>query len=266
MQHPPMIRPPAVAGAFYPQRPRDLQTALDAAWAGRRQVQAPAPKAMIVPHAGYVYSGAVAASAYALLQGGQRSISRVVLLGPSHHYALHGFCVPLADAWQTPLGNVALDTDRLAELAARADVLASDHPHEPEHALEVQLPFLQRALHGAWKLVPVLVGQVPAAQVADVIDELWGGPETLVVVSSDLSHFHPQREAERIDADTVAQIAALRSDGLSGERACGARPLAGLLEAARRHGLRAQVIDVRTSADAGGDAQRVVGYASVLLD
>ena len=261
-----MVRPPAMAGVFYPLRPRDLQTALDTAWAGRRVIEAKSPKALIAPHAGYQYSGAVAASAYALLQGGERSIERVVLLGPSHHFALPGFCVPLADAWQTPLGKVALDTDVLAELSARPDVLASDRPHEPEHALEVQLPFLQRVLHGPWKLVPVLVGKLPPEQVADLLDAVWGGPETLVVVSTDLSHFHPQREAERIDADTVASIAALRSEAISGDRACGARPLAGLLEAARRHGLHAQLIDVRTSADAGGDSQRVVGYASALLD
>lgn len=262
---PALVRPPAVAGAFYPQHPQALRAALHGAWADRRPLQSAVPKALIVPHAGYRYSGAVAASAYALLQGDQRSIERVVLLGPSHHYALSGFCVPQADAWQTPLGTVALDTALLAELATRPDVLASDRVHQPEHALEVQLPFLQQALAGPWRLVPVLVGQADAAEVAGLIDALWGGAETLVVVSTDLSHFLPLRQAEHVDAATVAQIAALRSDGLSGEQACGARPLAGLLQAARRRGMRAQVLDVRTSADAGGDAQRVVGYASVAL-
>ncbi len=256
------IRPAAVAGMFYPADARELVLELDAmlghsAGAGL----APGfPKALIVPHAGYIYSGNVAAEAYDRLRPARGIVRRVVLLGPCHRVPVRGLALPDALAFATPLGEVPLDRDAIASLAGLPQVVVSSAVHAEEHALEVQLPFLQRVL-GEFRLVPLAVGAATPAQVAEVIEKLWGGEETLIVVSSDLSHFHPYDEACAIDRGTAQAILAYDSD-IDHKQACGATPVAGLLLAARRHKLNVELLDLRNSGDTAGGKGRVVGYAS----
>ena len=226
----PVSRPAAVAGMFYPADARALAHEVDALLgAVPRGASAHAPKIVVVPHAGYVYSGAVAAQAYALLAPWRGRIRRVVLLGPTHRVAVRGLAVPSASAFETPLGRVPLDVEALARLKALPQVVASDEAHALEHAIEVQLPFLQRVLAPAsFALVPLAVGRASAAEVQQVLEAVWGGDETLIVSSTDLSHYLPYDEARRVDRATVGAI--LRLDArLDHEQACGATPLAGAL-------------------------------------
>ena len=219
------------------------------------------PKALVVPHAGYIYSGPVAANAYALLKPARGIVKRVVLLGPCHRVAVRGLALPGVDAFDTPLGRVPIDAE--AANLARALPQVGDFPptHAQEHSLEVQLPFLQEVL-GEFALVPLVVGAATADQVAEVIDRLWGGPETLVVISSDLSHYHPYDEARMMDESTVDAIMAMRTD-IDHEHACGATPMTGFLTVARRRGLKPELLDLRNSGDTAGDHVRVVGYAAL---
>ena len=218
------------------------------------------PKAIIAPHAGYIYSGPIAASVYALLAPVAAQISRVVLLGPTHRIGVNGLALPSTTHFATPLGSVEIDRDAVASLADLPQVVIADPPHAQEHSLEVQLPFLQTVL-GEFRLVPLAVGHTGAREVAEVIARLWGGPETLIVISSDLSHFHTHAEARRIDGDTAAQILAL--DQLTSfDQACGALPINGLLAVARQRGLRIERVAQCNSGDTAGDKSRVVGYAA----
>lgn len=257
----PTVRPAAVAGSFYPDDPIVLRRAvadlLANAGAG---AASPAPKALIVPHAGYVYSGAVAASAYAGLAGLRGRIRRVVLLGPTHRVAVRGLALPEVECFATPLGHVQLDREGMAALAGLPQVVRSAAAHQMEHSLEVQLPFLQQVL-GDFELLPLAVGDATAAEVAEVLARVWGGDETLIVISSDLSHFLPDALARQVDGETVKAILAL-DPHLNHEQACGATPVNGLLLAARRHGLHPLALDVRNSSDTAGDPERVVGYAA----
>jgi AmmeMemoRadiSam system protein B/AmmeMemoRadiSam system protein A len=259
-----------VAGRFYPgdapSLRREVERCLGAAVA-RPHEGAAAPKMLLVPHAGTVYSGPVAASAYALLAPRRGRIRRVVLLGPTHRVAVRGLAAPGVEAFATPLGAVQLDCEALARVAALPQVTTSDAVHAEEHALEVQLPFLQAVLGtgDAFRLVPLAVGRASADEVAEVIEALWGGDETLVVVSSDLSHYLPYAEARQRDAATVARVLAL-DPRLDPHEACGAAPLAGALLVARRHRLAARLLDLRNSGDTAGDRARVVGYAAVAFE
>jgi len=256
------VRPAAVAGMFYAADARTLERDVDAYLRAVAEtgVTEEAPKALIVPHAGYVYSAPIAASAYRRLAPARGKIRRVVLLGPCHRVGVHGLALPGARAFQTPLGSIEIDQDAVAAIAHLPQVVQSAAAHAEEHSLEVQLPFLQRVL-GDFKLVPFAVGWVEPAQVAEVIEALWGGPETLVVVSSDLSHYHPYHVASGIDRETAEAIVAGRGD-LDHEQACGATPIAGLLLTARRRGLSAELLDLRNSGDTAGDHSRVVGYGA----
>ena len=218
------------------------------------------PKALIVPHAGYVYSGSVAAEAYDRLRPARGIVRRVVLLGPCHRVPVRGLALPDATAFATPLGQVPIDREATASLAELPQVVVNSAVHAEEHALEVQLPFLQRVL-GEFSLVPLAVGEATAAQVAEVIEKLWGGAETLIVISSDLSHYHPYEEARAIDRGTAQAILDYSTD-IDHEQACGATPVAGMLLAARRHKLKVELLDLRNSGDTAGGRGRVVGYAS----
>lgn len=256
------IRPAAVAGTFYPgdrdTLAREVSGYLAEAPAGR---PAPAyPKAIVVPHAGYIYSGAVAASAYALLRPARGLVKRVVLLGPCHRVAVRGLALPASTAFDTPLGRVPVDAAAVQALAGMPQVGVSAATHAQEHALEVQLPFLQAVL-GEFSVVPLVVGAAGAGDVAEVLDRLWGGAETLLVVSTDLSHYRSYDDARAIDGRTVAAVLAFDT-ALGHEQACGATPLSGLLLAAQRRGLEAELLDVRNSGDTAGGRDRVVGYAS----
>ncbi|MBN8442962.1 MAG: AmmeMemoRadiSam system protein B [Dechloromonas sp.] len=256
------IRPAAVAGLFYPDDHRVLQAQLTEFLAAAIPPEsAAAPKAIIVPHAGYIYSGAVAAAAYASLAPIREQIRRVVLLGPAHRMAVHAFALPASQGFMTPLGEVPLSQSDWLALHERPDVIVDDRPHALEHCLEVQLPFLQTML-GRFELVPLLVGGASDEAVAQVLESLWGGPETLIVISSDLSHFHRYREACSIDTLSVDQVLSLGAP-LDHEQACGATPINGLVRVARRHGLRTQLLDMRNSGDTAGPRDSVVGYASI---
>jgi len=259
------VRPAAVAGMFYPDDPRELADVVDA-YLDRtgEEAQAPGfPKALIVPHAGYVYSGPVAASAYDLLRPARGIVKRVVVLGPCHRVPVHGLALPRAQTFATPLGRVPLDAEGLLAIRDLPQVVESAATHAEEHALEVQLPFLQQML-GDFSLVPLVVGDAAPGEVAEVLERLWGGPETLVVISSDLSHYHAYERACEIDGATVRAILDFDA-GISHDQACGATPISGLLLAARRKGLAPRLLDCRNSGDTAGDRRRVVGYASFAL-
>lgn len=259
------VRPAAVAGMFYPDAPAVLRRTIDDMLATARPAARPAHiKALIVPHAGYVYSGPVAASAYALVAGLRDRIRRVVVLGPAHRVYVRGLALPEAGRFATPLGEVALDRTGMRALQDLPQVTVSAAAHRMEHALEVQLPFLQTVL-GEFSLLPLAVGEATADEVAEVLERVWGGDETLIVISSDLSHFLPAAQARQIDRGTANAILAL-DPHLDHEQACGATPINGLLQAARRHGLRAIELDLRNSADTAGDPQRVVGYAAFAFE
>jgi hypothetical protein len=220
----------------------------------------PPPKALIVPHAGYIYSGPIAASAYARLIPLSGTIRRVVLLGPTHRIGVRGLALPACDAFATPLGSVPVDHEAEALLAGLPQVIRHPGTHAQEHSLEVQLPFLQEVL-GDFSLVPLAVGDASPEEVAQVLEALWGGPETLIVISSDLSHYHSWATARDLDGATARSILAL-SPLQNHEQACGATPVNGLLLAARHHGLIPQMLDLRNSGDTAGDRNRVVGYGA----
>jgi AmmeMemoRadiSam system protein B/AmmeMemoRadiSam system protein A len=250
---------------FYPDDPRELADEV-AAHLDRTEdaPQAPGfPKALIVPHAGYVYSGPVAASAYDLLRPARGIVRRVVILGPCHRVPVRGLALPRASAFATPLGCIPLDTEAIRAIRDLPQVVESAATHAEEHALEVQLPFLQKVL-GDFSLVPLVAGDAAPEKVAEVLDRLWGGAETLVVVSSDLSHYHAYDRAREIDRATVRAILDFDA-GISHDQACGATPVSGLLIAAKRKGLAPRLLDCRNSGDTAGDRHRVVGYASFAL-
>jgi len=257
------VRAPAVAGSFYPADPAELRAlvARFLAEAAKPSQTEPVPRALIVPHAGYVYSGAIAGAAYLRAAKLSGRVRRVVLLGPAHRAFLRGLAAPRADAFATPLGVVPIDRKAIDDLIDLPQLTVSDAPHAGEHCLEVQLPFLQRVL-GEFRLVPLVVGDASDEDVQEVIERLWGGVETLLVVSSDLSHYHDYVTARQLDAKSCRAIEALEPGGLGPQSACGALPVRGLLRAARQLGLVARTLDLRSSGDTAGGRERVVGYGA----
>jgi AmmeMemoRadiSam system protein B len=258
------IRAPAVAGLFYPAAPEALRQTVATLLAGVGVTAAPRPRALIAPHAGYVYSGRVAAPAYARLAPWRDRISRVILLGPPHRVAVPGIATSSARGFATPLGDVALDADAVAEVAARPAVGYADRAHVPEHSLEVQLPFLQTVL-ARFTIVPLLVGAVPAAQVAQAIAPWWDAEDSLIVVSTDLSHYLDYDAARASDARTDAAIMALDPATIGPDDACGAYALRGLLHLAHGRGATIERLMCCNSGDTAGDRTRVVGYAAYAL-
>ncbi len=253
-------RSPAVAGLFYPGEHGALTRTLAKLLDSAQPNEPGTPKALIAPHAGYVYSGPIAASAYAQLTAARDTIHRVVLLGPAHRVAVRGIALPAAEQFVTPLGTLQIDADAVKRLRILPQVCVSDAAHALEHSLEVHLPFLQTVL-ADFTLIPLAVGDARPDEVAEVIEAVYGGPETLIVVSSDLSHYLPYAQAQSVDRSTCEAILALSSN-IDHEHACGATPVAGLSVVARRKGLRPELLDLRNSGDTAGDRSRVVGYAS----
>ncbi len=253
-------RPAAVAGMFYPADPAALAADVDRLLAEAPQANGPIPKAIIAPHAGYVFSGPTAAAVYARLRPARGVVRRVVLIGPAHRVPFHGLALSGADVLDTPLGPLAVDK----ATGPLPHVTVLDAAHAQEHSLEVHLPFLKTVL-GEVTVVPLLAGNCTPDEVADVLDALWGGPETLVVISSDLSHFLDYDTCKRVDAGTVAAIEHLDPAAITFDHACGRLPIAGLLTVARRRGLRIETVDVRSSGDTAGPRDRVVGYGAWAL-
>jgi len=258
-------RPAAVAGLFYPGDTVELRATLTRLLGETRPASVRPPRALIVPHAGYVYSGAVAAAAYRRLARWHDAYRRVVLLGPPHRVPVRGAATVSADRFGGPLGSVAVDREALSALLARGEVEVDDAAHATEHALEVQIPFLQSVLD-AFTLVPLLIGEMSAAATARLLAPWWEDPETLVVVSTDLSHFLDYAAAQRLDAITDGMILALDGRGLTPEHACGCRALAGLLHLARARGAHIERAAQCNSGDTAGARDRVVGYAAYVLD
>jgi len=259
------VRPAAVAGMFYPGNAPQLEAEVAELLDGIENFEPRLgyPKALIVPHAGYVYSGPIAARAYDELAAARGLIKRVVLIGPSHYVAGRGLALPECDAFETPLGRVRLDAEAIATLADLKQVVRSSAAHAQEHSLEVQLPFLQKVL-GDFSLVPLAAGSALTEEVMQVIHRLWGGPETLFVISTDLSHYHSYDEAKRIDGATLKRIEALAVD-LNYEEACGATGLNGLLAVARSKGLSIKQLAACNSGDTAGGKARVVGYSALAV-
>jgi len=275
--HVPSMRPPAVAGLFYPQNPQTLRAVVDDclvqavrpdrvpnAAGGALPVRASQPKALIVPHAGYVYSGPVAASAYSVLRDAAHRIDRVVLIGPSHFVRFSGLAVSQADGFETPLGAVPIDEAARRKVLRVPHVVPADAPHAHEHSLEVQLPFLQVVL-GEFQVLPIAAGDATARDVAAALESVWGDENTLIVVSSDLSHYLAYAAARRVDAATTRAILD-RSTGLDAEQACGYVGINGLMQVARDRGLEVRWLDLRNSGDTAGERSRVVGYGAFALD
>lgn len=259
-----MNRQPAVAGTFYPSNPQQLHQML-ARYLNDAKSDAKVPKAIIAPHAGYIYSGPVAATAYARLKNARHQIHKVVLIGPSHRVAFRGLAVSRAQTFSTPLGDIAVDEEAVQALVELPFVEYIEQAHTYEHSLEVHLPFLQEMLDD-FKLIPIVAGDATPEQVSQVIQMLWGGSETLIVVSSDLSHFHDYTTAQQLDRSTSEAIEHLQYEHILSESACGKVPVSGLLKLARDNSLSIKTIDLRNSGDTAGDKDRVVGYGAYVIE
>jgi len=258
------VRTPAVAGLFYPASAGELHAQIQQFLSQVEPSTEPPPKAIIVPHAGYIYSGPIAASAYARLRAAREVISRVALLGPSHRVGFRGIAVSGMNAFATPLGRIPLDQKAIEQVQRLPGVGFLEQAHAQEHSLEVHLPFLQEVL-GEFELTPLVVGDARPAEVGAVLEALWGGPETLIVVSSDLSHYQDYQTARRLDSATSQAIETLRYEDIGYDQACGRNPVNGLLWVARRKGLHGATIDLRNSGDTAGARDQVVGYGAYVF-
>lgn len=254
------VKTPAVAGLFYPGDAHELRTALQGYLTADGAAHEARPHALIAPHAGYQYSGPIAGSAYATLAPWADEIDRVVVLAPSHRVPFSGIATSSADAFQTPLGDIPVDLEAIAQLARLPGVVGLDAAFAQEHALEVQLPFLQAVL-GDFRLVPLIVGEADIGDVSRILETLLS-PDTLIVVSSDLSHYLDYRSCQQRDHATSRLIENMQADEIGPYDACGAYPIRGLLQTARQHGWKVRTLDLRNSGDTAGDRSRVVGYGA----
>ena len=259
-----MNRQPAVAGSFYPANPAQLHLMLDQYLSDAASAEK-VPKAIIAPHAGYIYSGPIAASAYARLKKAHDRITRVVLIGPSHRVAFRGLAVSRAETFTTALGLVLVDQEAVQKIVKLPFVVYFEQAHTYEHSLEVHLPFLQEMLDN-FEIVPIVAGDASPEQVSQVLDALWGGEETLIVISSDLSHYHNYATARQMDKSTSRTIEKLEYEQLDFESACGRVPVSGLLKLARKKSLSIKTIDLRNSGDTAGDKSSVVGYGAYVIE
>ncbi len=255
------IQDPAVAGHFYPADPEELRRNVRDLISAASPDLTKHPKALIAPHAGYIYSGPTAGVAYAQLASVAKQIKRVVLLAPSHRVGFQSIAYSSADLFRTPLGDVAVDLAGIAQIQDMPQVAQLDRAFSNEHSLEVHLPFLQDSL-AEFKIVPLLVGDVDPAAVAEVLERIWGGAETLIVISSDLSHYLDYETARSLDAETSNAIETLQPDAISFNHACGRTPVSGLLLVAQHKQLHATTLDLRNSGDTAGPRDQVVGYGA----
>ena len=266
-----MIRPEAVAGQFYPADAdilrRDVLSFMDGP-EGDLETGSPRlkalPKALIGPHAGYVYSGGIAGTAHHLWKPAKGKIKRIVMLGPSHRVAIRGIATTAADHWRTPLGEIAIDREAIERALKFPSVRIEDRAHDQEHGLEVHLPFLQEAL-GDFQLVPFVTGMAETGEVSQLLDELWGGPETGIVISTDLSHYLDYETATALDGKTAKAVEAFDWLSIGREQACGRIAMNGLIHTGRRRGLRIARTGLCNSGDTAGTKDRVVGYGAWAL-
>jgi AmmeMemoRadiSam system protein B len=259
------VRTPAVAGMFYPADAHELRSMVQDFLKDTQKSSEKVPKAIIAPHAGYIYSGSVAASVYARLIPAQDSINKVVLLGPSHRVPLRGLACSSMTSFATPLGKIPVDKQAIDEILSLSQVTVLDQAHAHEHSLEVQLPFLQEVL-GDFSVIPLVVGEATSEQVGEVLEKLWGGAETLIVISSDLSHYHNYETAQKMDKQTSLAIENLCPEDIHYDQACGRVPVNGLLHVARDRGLHAHTVDLRNSGDTAGPKDQVVGYGAYVFN
>lgn len=256
------IRYPAVAGQFYPGEARRLKEAVDKYLSDSSIESEKPPKAIVAPHAGYIYSGPIAGTAFKYLSTTNGNVRKVVLIGPAHTAATRGLAASAARAFATPLGNVPVDRQSIKAIESLEQVEVYERAHSQEHCLEVQLPFLQR-IFSDFEIVPLVVGEATTDEVAEVLDRLWGGDETVVVISSDLSHYHDYATARRLDRQTSDNIEDLQPV-LEGQ-ACGRRAINGLLQLAKRRKMKVKTVDLRNSGDTAGPRDRVVGYGAYIF-
>ncbi len=258
-----IVRKPAVAGYFYPANPNELRQMVNQFLSDAQTINH-IPKAIIAPHAGYIYSGPVAASAYASLNPIRHKIKRVILLGPAHRVYIRGLALSSATSFATPLGEIEIDQDAVNLISELPQVSLSDAAHSEEHSLEVHLPFLQ-ILFKDFLLVPLVVVETSPQEVAEVLELLWGDEETLIVISSDLSHYHDYDTANKIDRMTTKAIENLQLEKIGSHQACGCMPLRGMLLIAREKNLQVETLDLRNSGDTAGSQDRVVGYGAYAI-
>lgn len=259
-----LIKRPAVAGKFYPGDAKALRQMLAELFAAAAKRVAPintCPKAIIAPHAGYIYSGATAAAGYQVLTAFADRIKHVTLLGPAHYIPVLGLACSSSDFFETPLGKLVVRPSLRSQILNLPQVKTNDSAFEKEHSLEVHLPFLQTVLNN-FTILPLLVGRAEPAEIAEVIEACWGDEHSLIVISSDLSHYLSYEQAQMIDQQTSAAIVSLQVDNIDRHQACGRSPIKGLLTAAQHHNLYVKVIEQCNSGDTAGDKSRVVGYAS----
>jgi MEMO1 family protein len=254
------VKQPAVAGFFYPADAIELRQMITKMLSAA-SVKTDPPKALLAPHAGYIYSGPIAANVYASLEPVKSVIKRVVLLGPAHRVYLKGMAISSATHFATPLGEITIDNELRKRVSAFPQVGLLDEAFAEEHSLEVHLPFLQTVLED-FSLLPMVVGEANENQVAEVLESVWGGDETLIVISSDLSHFHDYQTAKKLDSQTANAIQSMQYEKLGPEQACGCRPVSGLLKIAKQRKLKISILDVRNSGDTAGNHDRVVGYGA----
>lgn len=255
------IQEPVVAGLFYPEESTQLRQQIEGFLAEGQAGHIESPKALIAPHAGYIYSGATAGHAYAQLKSIAKRIQRVVMLAPSHRMAFPGIAYSSAEWFRTPLGDLEVDQEAIAAIGTLPQVHQLDSAFTGEHSLEVHLPFLQTVLDD-FRIVPLLVSDTSAEEVAEVLEQLWGGDETLIIISSDLSHYHDYKSACIMDAEATRAIESLKPEALTYHHACGRTPVSGLLVAARHHQLKVTTLDTRNSGDTAGPRDQVVGYGA----
>jgi len=255
-------RMPAVAGFFYTDNPGSLATEVDSYLSGCTQTRLErSPRALIVPHAGYLFSGAIAASAYAPLAPWRRQITRVVLLGPAHRVYIQGLALPSVSGFRTPLGEVLLDTGNMRLISEKFGIEINDQAHAAEHSLEVQLPFLQRSLDH-FRLVPIVAGDCDPAEIQAIIRHYWGEADTLLIISTDLSHFLSDADAREMDQRTADAVMDLAPEKIGELQACGRIPLKALLAVAREYGAQIRQLAMGNSGDVSGDRHQVVGYGA----
>ncbi len=260
------IRKAAVAGTFYPNDKKQLDQMVDVLLKNAISLDSN-PKAIIAPHAGYIYSGKVAASAYEPLRSLKNKIKKIVLLGPSHHVSFDGLAIPQSDFFETPIGKVTIDQEAIRLIQKLPQISVSDVAHVREHSLEVHLPFLQKIFGDKFLLTPIVVGHSNPDEVGQVIEKLWGNDDTLIVISTDLSHYHTYEEAYQMDRETCSQVESLDLEQLHSQKMCGSLPVSGLLNVARKKKLQVKMVDFCNSGDikvnnAKANKDRVVGYAS----